>query len=188
MILSPVWTPARIAAPSGRRTKTEKAMKYNKMDRLIKERQKQNRLWEKYTCSAARYICAQQIHSAAFEDQTQSNYLNGVFKDDNSGYITRRTCFTAPPQTKGFRHETGYYEIHVWLYSQQLTSKVFCKPKEVLLIEYLSCTFRVFNFLKNWSFTRCIILLSVDLKEERHNWVICCDSIFCQYISRYARV
>lgn len=56
MILSPVWTPARIAAPSGKRTKTEKVMKYNIMDRLIKERQKQNRLWGKYTYSAAQYV------------------------------------------------------------------------------------------------------------------------------------
>lgn len=62
----------------------------------------------------------------------QSDYLTAILKDHNSGYITRRTCYTAPPQTKGFRHETGYYEIHVWVYSQQQAAEIFCKLDTVL--------------------------------------------------------
>ncbi len=59
-------------------------------------------------------ITAQLIHCTALTEQMlQSDYLCAILKDHNSGYITRRTCFTAPPQTKGFRPETGYYEIHV---------------------------------------------------------------------------
>lgn len=62
------------------------------------------------------------------EQMVQSDYLSAILKAHNSGYITRRTCFTAPPQTKGFRHETAYYEIHMWLYSQQQAAEVFCEP------------------------------------------------------------
>lgn len=46
-------------------------------------------------------------------DHKYMTISSAILKDHNSGYITRRTCFTAPPQTKGFRHETGYYERQV---------------------------------------------------------------------------
>lgn len=71
------------------------------------------------------------------EQMLQSDYLSAILKDHNSGYITRRTCFTAPPQTKGFTHETGYYKIHVWLYSQQHAAEVLGKPDTVLQIHCL---------------------------------------------------
>lgn len=72
----------------------------------------------------------------------QSDYSSAILKDHNSGYITSRTCFTAPPQTEGFRHETGYYEIYVWLYSQQQAAEIFWK-----LYSFTECVSWLFWFV-----------------------------------------
>lgn len=69
-----------------------------------------------------------------------AQYLSGaILKDHNSGYITRRTCSTAPPQTKGFMHETGYYKIHVWLFSRQQAAEVFAKADRFKHTLFLMC-------------------------------------------------
>lgn len=158
MILSPVWTPARIAAPSGKHKKSVKATEevrkeIEQMEELNKWRGNRRRNTKvTWLHGAIVDISAQWIHRIALTDQMlQSDYLSAILKDHNSGYITRRTCFTAPPQTKGFRHETGYYEIHVWLYSQQHTTEVLVKPNTVLLIHYLWCAFWVFSFVLVWN-------------------------------------
>lgn len=90
------------------------------------------------------YIFAPWIHHTALTDpMLQSDYLSAILKDHNSGYITRKTCFTAPPQTKGFRHETGYYEIQLCPYSQQHTAGVFCKLKDSFWFCILGLQFHV---------------------------------------------
>lgn len=59
---------------------------------------------DKTTLSVSVVILHQNTEYSLTHQMLQNNYLSAILKDHNSGYITRRTCFTAPPQTKGFRH------------------------------------------------------------------------------------
>lgn len=119
MILSPVWTPARIAAPSGKQSTQKEQRRWWNERADNREPGGKHSGREKYTADRRRSLSrptSEWLLTSAFIFLLPLFF----FKDDNSGYITRRTCFTAPPQTKGFRRETGHYEIHVWLDSQRL--------------------------------------------------------------------
>lgn len=123
MILSPVWTPARIAAPSGKHKGGKKSIK-----------EPEERKW--YTTTGKEGKHKQYIFMVQLQVFPCNEYAinlwqcrchkvtisRAILKDHNSGYITRRTCFTAPPQTKGFKHETGYYKRQVWLKSAECSS------------------------------------------------------------------
>lgn len=192
MILSPVWTPARIAAPSGKHGGKGSVKSTDDVWKEIKQMEEWNeRRGNRQEDTKVRFhgafvdISGQWIQHIALTDQMlQSDYLSAILKDHNSGYITRRTCFTAPPQTKGFRHETGYYEIYIRLYSQQQTAEVFCKPNSVFLIDYLWCAFWAFGFVLIWTFWWRNFMWSFVLTVEGQAWLITWLMI-CQYVIRY---